>query len=268
MNSGGVLGGTTKKRKLKRPSLKSEAEEQRFNPSYSYAPPEITQEYIQQPHSPLLQLPAEIRQSIISRLFQGVSITLANARTLDLEGMHSEEIVGKSKALAEHRPNILRVTAVCKQLRAESWRLLRLRKFKAQRLGDIIKATDAAPLLARIEHLSIHLDGCWAFYGNYAQPRFSSLRSISTRCVVIDYYDGTHAIAFGLEHDSVIDRINAAFAPIGAGRELCTFHGSVDAQWAAYKKSIDVYARVEFRRLRSSDFSAAVSMLHCLQLNN
>lgn len=113
-----------------------------------------------------------------------MGITLENGRTLDLENLHPEEIVDKTTALTHHRPNILRVTAVCKQLRAEAWRLLILIKFKAQRLGDIIKAVDAAPLLARIEHLSINLDSSWVFYENHAQSRFLSLRSVSIRCVV------------------------------------------------------------------------------------
>lgn len=247
-----------KKRKLQRPAKASETEEQKPNVSYNTTKPATPQQYSIQPDSRLLTLPAEIRQSIIRKLFCGVKITLANARTLDNQIYQTEETEDEIKALADHRPNILRVTAVCKQLRVEAWRVLSLHKFKAHKLGDIISAEDAAPLLARVEHLSIDIDSTWAFYDNYAQPRFPSLRSISTRyvnnCFFTDY---ANFVNTGFEYTQIMHRIKSAFAT-GTGMDLRSFVGKLDVQWATYKKSVDIYARIEFLSWKRTVWSTPI----------
>jgi hypothetical protein len=235
-----------KKCKLQRPRKARETEEEKLNMSYYPPKPATPQQYSIQSDSRLLTLPAEMRQSIIRKLLCGVRITLANARTLDNQIYQTEETEDEIKALADHRPKILRVTAVCKQLRVEAWGVLSLHKFKARRLGDIISAEDAAPLLARVEHLSINLDSTWAFYDNYAQPRFPSLRSISTRYVHNCFYtDYDNFVNTSFEQAQIMHRIKTAFAT-GTGMDLRSFVGNSDLQWATYKKSVDIYVRIEF----------------------
>lgn len=257
-----------KKRKLKRPAKASKTEEQKPNMSHNTAKPETPPQYSLQPESRLLALPAEIRQSIIRELFCGVKITLANARTLDNQIYQTEETEDDIRALADHRPNILRVTAVCKQLRVEAWRVLSLHKFKAHRLGDIVSAEDAGPLLARVEHLSIDIDSTWAFYDHYAQPRFPSLRSISTRYVNnCSYTDYANFVNTGFEYAQIKDRIKSAFAT-GTGIDLRSFVGNLDVQWATYKKSVDIYARIEFLSWKRTVWSIPIDPLRSFEVRN
>jgi hypothetical protein len=91
----------------------------------------------------------------------------------------------------------------------------------------------------------INIDGCWAFTDFFAQHRFPNLKALSTRLKwAVDPYD-SRLPPKKFEAEYTIYQIMGAFRSSG-GMSFMAFCSTDNAQWATYRRTVDIFVRVEF----------------------